>query len=329
MNGLGAEWQPSCTIELLELRAQTLQKIRQFFAERKVLEVETPLLCGTTGTDPNLDFFETTYSLPPKQLKLFLQTSPEFAMKRLLAAGSGCIYQICKAFRNGEAGRYHNPEFTLLEWYRVGYDLPQLMDEVAELMQVLFSDNNQLQAIEQISYHALFQQTTGLDPMVFAYNKYQKYALDSGLTDAISLCGHNHPLWLDFIFSHQIEPNLSQNTLWLVYGYPACLPSLAIVNQQNPLTVDRVEVFLNGVELGNGYHELADATEQERRFDKEITLREASNRPSVAKDGRLLAALEAGLPDCSGIAIGLDRVLLLLSDRASIDEVLAFPISKA
>lgn len=322
------DWQPSCSLELLRLRAQTLQKIRQFFAQKSVLEVETPLISAAIGTDPNLDFFTTEYHWPPTQRTLFLQTSPEFAMKRLLAAGSGSIYQICKAFRNGESGRFHNPEFTLLEWYRVGFNLPQLMDEVDELFAFLF-DAPPLQTTQRVRYQSLFQQTTGLDPLVFSYQDYAKYAHDSGLIDATTLCGHDHVLWLDFIFSHQIQPHLGHNALFMVYGYPAGMSSLARINQDNPAIADRVELFIKGVELGNGYYELSDAKEQQRRFDNEIAVRQDNQRPSVVKDKRLLAALEAGLPDCSGIAIGLDRLLMLLSNSPAIDDVLAFSISKA
>lgn len=322
------DWQPSCSIELLQLRAQTLQKIRQFFAERAVLEVETPLLCSAIGTDPNLDFFTTNYQLPPKQRTLFLQTSPEFAMKRLLATGSGSIYQICKAFRNGETGRFHNPEFTLLEWYRVGFNLSQLMDEADELIALLFAGSS-LQTTQRVSYQNLFQQTTGLNALVFSYQDYADYARSSGLIDAIAICKHDHVLWLDFIFSHQIQPHLGQNALCMVHGYPACMSSLARNNQDNPAITGRVELFINGIELGNGYYELSDAKEQKRRFDKEVAARKVLQRPDVVKDERLLAALEAGLPDCSGIAIGLDRLLMLLSNSATIDEVLAFSISRA
>jgi elongation factor P--(R)-beta-lysine ligase len=328
LNESGMDWQPSCSFELLRLRARMLQKIRQFFADRLVLEVETPLLCHAIGTDPHLNFFSTECTSPKRQT-LFLQTSPEFAMKRLLAAGCGSIYQICKAFRNGEAGRYHNPEFTLLEWYRVGFDLSQLMDEAEELITALFGESMALQPTQRISYQALFQQVTGLNPLLFFYEEYASYAENNDLLDAVALCGQDHSSWLDFIFSHQIQPKLALNTLWLIFGYPACLPSLAKVNVDNPLIVERAELFINGVELGNGYHELCDAEEQARRFDKEIASRQAINRPAVTRDDRLLAALEAGLPDCSGIAIGLDRILMLLSNSPAIDEVLAFSISRA
>jgi len=321
-------WQPACKLESLHLRARVLQEIRRFFAERAVLEVETPLLCHGIGTDPQLDFFTTAYCLPPLRQTLFLQTSPEFAMKRLLAAGSGSIYQICKAFRNGESGRFHNPEFTILEWYRLGFSLPQLMDEITELVAVLFAGKG-LKPAQRISYQAVFQQHTGLDPLVFSCRDYRAYAVDKHSPEAVELCGDDHALWLDFIFSHKVQPYLGDNALCLVYGYPACQSSLARLNMQNPKITDRVELFINGVELGNGFYELTDAVEQDRRFNEEISTRQQRRLPAPLKDKHLVAALDAGLPDCSGIAIGLDRLLMLLSGSASINEVLAFPVDRA
>jgi elongation factor P--(R)-beta-lysine ligase len=313
---------------MLRLRAQVLQKIRGFFAERCVLEVETPMLCATVGTDPNLAFFTTEYQWLPKASTLYLQTSPEFAMKRLLASGSGSIYQICKAFRNGESGRYHNPEFTLLEWYRVGFDLTQLMDEVAQLLNILFA--GQLNEAVKISYQRLYTNYTGLDCLTFDFQAYCRFANNHPqLRDAKSVCGDAHDQWLDFIFSQCIQPFLTGDKLYLVHGYPACLSSLARLNANNPLLTDRVEVFMNGVELGNGYHELADAVEQAQRFSAELAVRQTQQLPIVGKDERLLAALNAGLPDCAGIALGLDRILMLLAKSGSIDETMAFPIHKA
>ena len=324
---MSEDWRPSCSLELLRRRAEMLQTIRQFFAERDVLEVETPLLSLTVGTDPQLDFFTTSYAMPPQQT-LYLQTSPEFAMKRLLAAGSGSIYQICKAFRNGEAGRFHNPEFTILEWYRVGFELAELMQDITDLILAVFKDRH-LDAPQRFSYQTVFQQQTGLDPLQFDHDAYCAYAQAVGLPEAVALCGENHALWLDFIFSHQIQPQLGKNALCLVYGYPACQSSLARFNIENPSVTERVELFLNGIELGNGYYELADYIEQERRFDTEIMIRKQQNLPLINKDNRLIAALKAGLPNCSGIAIGLDRLLMLLTDSLSLSDVLAFPIDRA
>jgi lysyl-tRNA synthetase class 2 len=322
------DWRPTCDIELLHFRARTLARIRQFFVDRSVLEVETPLLSHSIGTDPQLEFFTTEYCFSPARQTLFLQTSPEFAMKRLLAAGSGSIYQICKAFRNGESGRFHNPEFTMLEWYRVGFTLPQLMDEIAELIGGLFSDQP-LQETQRVSYQDVFASFTDLDPLVFAYQDYCAYARESGLSEAVSICGRDHAVWLDFLFSHKVQPHLGENALCMVYGYPACQSSLARINEHNELTTDRVELFINGIELGNGYYELVDAEEQGRRFDKELTVRQQQKLPVSVKDLRLIAALESGLPECSGVAIGLDRLLTLLSGSASIDDVLSFPIQRA
>jgi lysyl-tRNA synthetase class 2 len=320
-------WQPNCSIELLRYRAALLARIRQFFNERDVLEVETPLLSHSIGTDPQLDFFSTLYHTQPQQQPLFLQTSPEFAMKRLLAAGSGSIYQICKAFRNGEAGRFHNPEFTLLEWYRVGFDLEQLMNEVDLLITTLF--NNALKPSQRYDYASLFKRHTGLDALTFSYTDYCDYALANNISEAITICQSNHAVWLDFIFSHKVQPLLGDSSLCLVYGYPACHSSLARLNADNPLITDRVEIFIDGVECGNGFYELCDPIEQQRRFEQESLIREQTRLAKVSPDTRLIAALQAGLPDCSGIAIGLDRLLMRLSQSTQIEDVLSFAIHRA
>jgi lysyl-tRNA synthetase class 2 len=322
-------WQPACDSQHLRLRAQMLADIRRFFAEREVLEVETPLLCRATGTDPQLDFFSTLLHSPPHNPTLFLQTSPEFAMKRLLAAGSGSIYQICKAFRNGESGRMHNPEFTILEWYRVGFDLQQLMDEVAELLQSLLAPVFKALSVSRVSYRQLFHDMTGLDALVFDRQDYQHYAVSCGFSEAITLCGDEHVLWLDFIFSHCVQPAMARETLFLVYGYPAIQSSLARINPCDPRVAERFEAFINGMELGNGFFELADPLEQEARFDREIAHRRAQGLVVVEKDGLLLDALRHGLPDCSGVALGLDRLLMIAGDCRTIDEILAFPLANA
>jgi len=291
-----------------------------------VLEVETPLLCPATGTDPQLDFFSSQFNFPPSRPTLFLQTSPEFAMKRLLAAGSGSIYQICKAFRNGEAGRYHNPEFTILEWYRVGYDLRQLMAEVAELMLQLLQPFQAVLPTKQISYQQLFLDATGLDPLAFCSSDYQAYAAAHALPEAVDLCGDDHALWLDFIFSHCVQRTMDKDTIYLLHSYPAIQSSLARLHADDSRLSERFEVFINGVELGNGFYELADPVEQEARFDKEIAYRLSHDLPVVSKDEAFLQALKFGLPDCSGVAIGLDRLLMIALGSESISDVLAFPV---
>lgn len=320
-------WQPTCSLDKLRLRAQLLAAIRDFFAARGVLEVETPLLADAIGTDPQLDFFTTQLAANPAQA-LYLQTSPEFAMKRLLAAGSGSIYQICKAFRQGEIGRLHNPEFTLLEWYSVGFDLHALMAEVEALFAVLLGSQWQAECAQRVTYQAIFQCYTGLDALAFDLALYTAYAQQHALHDALRLCGDEHALWLDFLFSHQVQPHLGAEGLVQVYAYPACQAALARINPTDARVADRVELFWRGIEIGNGYFELDDAQEQARRFQAEQTYRSAQGLPEVAIDYKFLAALHAGLPRCAGMAIGLDRLLLLLSASASLAEVLAFPLRR-
>jgi lysyl-tRNA synthetase class 2 len=323
------EWRPSCSLQQLRKRAQLLQKIRAFFAAKDVLEVETPLLCHGIGSDPHLDFFTAHYNGLPGGETLYLQTSPEFAMKRLLAADSGAIFQICKAFRNGEAGRFHNPEFTLLEWYRPGFDLPALMDEITEMLQYLGDAVPSWRYAERHSYSDLFRRYTGLDALNFSASAYRQGALRLGLPDAERLCGEDHALWLDLLFSHRVQPHLGQQALCLVHDYPACQSSLARLKPGQPKLTERVEIFAQGVELGNGFYELADAEEQQRRFVLEIETRRRQGLPITVPDERLLAALKSGLPDCAGMAIGLDRLLMLLTGSIHIDAVLAFPAGRA
>lgn len=325
---MGRDWRPACDIRHLRLRAQMLAMIRDFFAERQVLEVETPLLCAATGTDPHLDFFVSQYHGAVEQ-QLFLQTSPEFAMKRLLAAGSGSIYQICKAFRNGESGRLHNPEFTLLEWYRQGYDLQPLMTEVAELLLSLLTPVMADLSVTRLAYQQLFMDMTGLDALQFSQADYQRFASDKGFAEAVEICAADHGLWLDFLFSHCVQPAMNQQVIYLVYDYPAIQSSLARLHPRDSRLAERFEVFVNGIELGNGFFELADADEQQSRFEREIVFRQRHGLPPVVKDQRFLAALQAGLPDCSGVALGIDRLLMLVAKAQEIAGVLAFPISNA
>lgn len=320
-----ADWRPSADLQELRQRAQLLAAIREFFAERDVLEVETPLLCNATGTDPNLDFFSSQFHSPPQNPTLFLQTSPEFAMKRLLAAGSGSIYQICKAFRNGEAGRFHNPEFTILEWYRIGFGLQELMQEVAELLLVLLADAMPQLSVKYVSYQTIFREMTGLDALCFERSLYRDYANGVGAAEADSLCQDDHAMWLDFLFSHRVQNAMPKQVVFLVHGYPAIQSSLARINPQDPRISDRFEVFINGIELGNGFFELKDASEQSARFDREIAYRQQHGLAAVTKDQLFLDALQTGLPDCSGIAIGLDRLLMIVTGCSTIEQVIAFP----
>lgn len=324
-----ARWLPSCSLERLRQRAALNAKIRQFFAARDVLEVETPLLGLRGVTDPALQPFTTVFNWPGRSEgdPLYLQTSPEFAMKRLLAAGSGSIYQLCKAFRNEESGRRHNPEFTLLEWYRVGFSLTDLMDEVEALISALASIT--LRPPERISYVDAFIQYIGQHPLNASLTELARLAEARGLPEAASLCGNDRAVWLDLLFSCFVQPHLGRQRVTCVHHYPACLPSLARVCPADEQLVERVEVFLAAMELGNGFHELSDAEEQRRRFERDCRVRRLKNLPVPEPDERLLQALHAGLPDCSGMALGLDRLLMALSGSPSLDDVLAFPLDRA
>jgi elongation factor P--(R)-beta-lysine ligase len=250
-------------------------------------------------------------------------------MKRLLAAGSGSIYQMCKAFRNGERGRWHNPEFTILEWYRLGFDMPALIEECLLLLGGLLASAFPSLTLERVAYSDVFFQYTGLDALQFDLAAYRAFAEAEGLAEAYALCGEQPELWLDLLFSHCVQPQMQAERIYAVYHYPAIQSSLARVSAVDSRLAERFELFFNGVELGNGFFELADATEQERRFDNEIAYRRQCGMPQATKDNRLLAALAAGLPDCSGVAIGLDRLLMLLTGATHIDQVLAFPLDSA
>jgi len=193
----------------------------------------------------------------------------------------------------------------------------------------LFNGRRSLSPAQRFSYQEIFHRYTGLNPLEFSYQDYCTYARGNHMSEAVSICGYDHALWLDFIFSHTVQPQLGENAVCMVYGYPACQSSLARINELNSQITDRVEIFINGIELGNGYYELTDAKEQGRRFNEEIAIRQQRKRPIPGKAKHLVSALEAGLPECSGIAIGLDRLLMLLTNSASIDEVLSFPIHRA
>lgn len=324
-------WMPSCSMAALRRRARLLAVIRRFFEARDVLEVETPLLCRTGATDPNLLAFTTSYGLPGEASgrQFYLQTSPEFAMKRLLAAGSGSIYQICKAFRNGESGRHHNPEFTLLEWYRLGFSLSDLMDEIDALLREVCRGSLPLADSERFTYVQVFQRYVGLDPLTAGFADLAFHARERGLPEAEALCGEDRSVWMDLLFGHFVQPHLGQGRVTFVHDYPAFLPSLARRHPGDPRVVERAEVFLAGLELGNGFHELADADEQEARFDRDLVSWRSRGLREPIKDERLLAALRAGLPDCSGVALGLDRLLMLLCREDSIGGVLAFSAERA
>lgn len=332
MNDTSGDWRPTAALEVLKLRARLLERLRAFFSARGVLEVETPVLSAAATTDPALASFATRYTGPlfPQGQTLYLHTSPEFPMKRLLSAGSGSIYQICKVFRDGEAGRQHNPEFTLLEWYRVGFDHHQMMDETGELVMDLLAPPLSLQPPERLTYREAFLRHAGLDPFAASPDEFGQAARMHGISVSPELVSEKAPdPWRDLLLTHVVEPMLGQGKLTFLYDYPATQAALARIQPGNPPLAARFELYLNGIELANGFHELADADEQCARFERQLHARKAGGLPAVPVDERLLAALAHGLPDCAGVALGFDRLAMLASGARAINNVLAFPLEHA
>lgn len=323
-------WRPRASLEALEQRARLLDRIRHFFRQRDVLEVETPILSQAGIPSPALESFTTRYRGPalPGPTDLYLHTSPEFPMKRLLAAGCGSIFQICKVFRNGEAGRLHNPEFTMLEWYRTGFDEFRLMDEVESLLHEVLPDGVDLPRIERISYRRLFQTCAGVDGLTATVTDLQTCLGIRGIEFSTAVEGQGLDGWRDLVLTRVILPVLNDRVLF-VYDYPETQAALARLREGTPPVARRFELFWRGIELANGFRELTDAAEQSRRFAVEQQQRRMQELPDVALDARLVAALQAGLPDCSGVAIGVDRLLMIVTGRNDIRDVLAFPVDRA
>ncbi len=293
-----------------------------------MLEVETPLLGAATATDLHLASLSTTLHGPPPRT-LWLQTSPELHMKRLLAAGSGPIWQLGKAFRDGESGRRHNPEFTMLEWYRPGWDHHQLMDEVEALLRATLPELVDEHAGERLTYRQAFLRHAGIDPFAADATTLQRRASELGVAAADAAADWPREEWLHLLLATAVEPQLGHGEVTFIHDFPAAEAALARVRDENPPVAERFEAFVAGVELANGYHELADPLEQRRRFEHDLAARRERGLPAVAADGRLLAALSHGLPDCAGVALGFDRLVMLALGADHIDEVIAFPVNRA
>ncbi len=320
---MNIDWKPGASLAALRRRADIINQIRHFFNERDVLEVDTPSLSRAAVSDPFLFPFATDY-VPEgggSTQRLYLHTSPEYPMKRLLAAGSGAIWQLCKVYRNGEVGGRHNAEFSMLEWYRPGFDHHRLMDEVdALVMQVLGSS-----PARRMTYAAAFLEHTGLDIHICSDAQLQALAHERcGFAGELQRDG-----WLNLLFSHCVEPQLLEPTM--VYAFPASQAALArVVEGDDRLpSAARFELFVAGMELANGYFELTDAQEQARRFAADQAQREQLGYPVLPLDEPLMAALQAGLPDCAGVALGVDRLIMLALGASRIDQVIAFDLSRA
>lgn len=315
-------WRPCASRDGLEQRANLLRGIRKFMEARDIMEVETPVLDPAGNPDPSIESLKTAAKMNTgaAPVPFYLHTSPEFAMKRLLAAGSGPIYQVCKVFREEQPGRLHQPEFTLLEWYRPGFDHHDLMDETEDLLRMLgYTD------CDRASYADVFLEYCDTDPHRATDTKLQQLAARSGLATG----NNNRGVLLDFLFSHCVLPQTGRERPLFIYDFPVCQAALARIRRTGSTAVaERFELIINCMEIANGYNELTNYSEQKSRFEKENNRRLESSLEPVPVDVRLLAALQAGLPDCAGVALGLDRLLMCLAGSDNIADVLAFPFAE-
>jgi lysyl-tRNA synthetase class 2 len=319
------DWRPTASFEVLRQRAEALATARRFFDQRQLLEVDTPQLVRHAVTDRHIDCARV--ELPGHAVPLYLLTSPEYAMKRLLAAGSGDIYQISHVFRGNERGRWHNPEFTLIEWYRRGFAMRELMAEVAELALTLL-DLPAGTTMEYLPYAQAFGRELRVDPLTAPDDELRTLAMAHGLDPRVAeRCQRDE--WLDWLMGTVIGPRLGTAGLCFVHHYPASQAALARLDPADPRMALRFELYCRGVELANGFEELSDPVQQRARFELDRQQRIEAGLTAPAMDESLLSALAAGLPPVSGVAMGFDRLLMLRTGHASIEEVMPFPLERA
>ncbi|WP_052191298.1 EF-P lysine aminoacylase EpmA [Luteibacter sp. 9133] len=312
--------------EALRLRAETLGRIRAFFLERGVMEVETPMLSAAGNTDPNIQSFTASFTghVDAGARERWMRTSPEFPLKRLLAAGAGDIYELGRVFRNGEAGGRHNPEFTMLEWYRVGWDDVKLAREVIDLLELLLVRAGKTFGVYETTYRGLFHDALGIDPLVDPVEKLQAAMTGTEIDGE----GLERDDWLDLVLTHRIQPFFPRDRITVVYDFPASQCALARIRHDDPPVAERFEAYVGPYEVANGYHELNDPAEQRARFERDNAKRRERGDREVPIDERLLSVL-ADMPDCAGVALGVERLLMVLAGTDAIADVLAFPFSEA
>lgn len=312
-------WQPSASIDDLRQRDNYMTLIRDFFKKRQYLEVQTPIMARFGITDVYLANIEATF----RNQTYYLQTSPEYHMKRLLAAGSGAIFQLATVFRDDELGRWHNPEFTLLEWYQLDIDHHTLMQEVNDLLQSILH----CPVMIKKTYQQAFLEACGVNPMQATIDELKQSLQQFGLHRVLPADERDRDQYLFLFMSHVVEPYLARTDAPVaVYGFP---PSQASLAQVTDGMAARFEVYYKGVELANGFHELTDAALQSVRFSEDVAARQARGLPNNQPDEYLLQALHHGLPACSGVALGVDRLLALALNKTAIADVLAFDFSRA
>jgi len=320
---MSAAWQPTASLGALQRRAAMLAAAREFFAKRGVLEVETPILSAAAVSDPHIESLVTEVA---GMGKFYMNTSPEYPMKRLLAAGSGDIYQICKVFRDEERGRWHNPEFTLIEWYRLGFDDAALMTEVETLIGDLLAPYRRLEPAERLSYSAALQRHAGVDADTASDAELSAAAARHGIVCRAEL---DRDAKLDLLMGLIVGPRLGSERPCFICDYPASQAALARLKPGLPAVAARFELYLDGIELANGFHELVNAGEQRARFGRDLALRRARRQVTPPLDERLLAGLAAGVPDCAGVALGFDRLAAVALGAPRLADAMAFTIDNA
>ena len=310
----------------LQLRALIYTLIRAFFADRHVLEVETPILSASGNTDPNIESFHTLFNghVDAGARERWLRTSPEYPLKRLLAAGVGDCYELGRVFRNGEAGGRHNPEFSMLEWYRVGWDHRRLMEETITLVEIALATQGRRAEVVIENYRQFFLDELGIDPLHAPIDELRALLADQNIDPA----GLTRDDWLDLLITHRLQPAFPRDRITVIHDYPASQCALAKIRPAETPLAERFELYLGPYELANGYHELNDAAEQRGRFERDNAVRRARGQREVPIDEGLLAVLDA-MPDCAGVALGVERLLMCLAGTDAIAQVLAFPFSEA
>lgn len=317
---------PPSRLAMLRQRADLYRHIRAFFDKRDVLEVETPILSAAGNTEPNIEGFTTRFSghvdAGPRQR--YLRTSPEYPLKRLLAEGLGDCYELGRVFRNGEAGQRHNPEFSMLEWYRTGMDHRQLAEETIELVQMALDLTGQGARVHTTTYRDLFRDALDIDPFD-ADTPTLREPLNAYDIDPDGLVRDD---WLDLIITHRIQPQFPRDRITVIHDWPATQCALARIRQGTPPVAERFELYLGPHELANGYHELDDPDEQRARFESENRRREQRGQPALPLDENLLAVL-GHMPHCAGVALGIERLMMCLTGTDRIADVMACPFAKA
>ena len=322
-----SDWRPSASLEVLHGRARMLARIRAYFAAQEVEEVQTPVLSAAAVSDPAI---ETVTAAPERGPRLFLQTSPEYPMKRLLAAGFGDCYQVCPVFRDGESGRLHNPEFTMIEWYRVDYGVGEMQRDVDRLLRFACAELRSFPPVRSITYRAAIEEACGLDCRQAAPAELRAALAARGIEPA-NADGWDRDVWLDLLMGSVVGPGLGHEAPVFVNDYPVSHAALARLRSEPDGTqvAERFELYLDGLELANGFHELGAALEQRRRFEQDLRVRREHGQARNPLDERLLAALSHGLPDCAGVALGFDRLVMAAHRLPSLAAAMAFPGDRA